>query len=135
MREKAKAEAEALRALARVEAIHVPIRVYDECEHDADHGCEPVEVYDYMASYSPYENVGGTYPPILATTSLNDTRVLYVEPAKWIARLKEVADGGPFLFKCEMSAGHGGVSGRYAKWKETAFEYAWLLKQAGAADK
>lgn len=93
------------------------------------------EVYDYMASYSPYENVGGTYPPILATTSLNDTRVLYVEPAKWIARLKEVADGGPFLLKCEMSAGHGGVSGRYAKWKETAFEYAWLLKQAGAADK
>lgn len=96
------------------------------------------EVYDYMASYSPYENVEPKkYPPILAVTSLNDTRVLYVEPAKWIAKLREVAGGiegsGPFLLKTEMSAGHGGVSGRYAKWRETAFQYAWLLRAAGAA--
>ncbi|MDY0113913.1 MAG: prolyl oligopeptidase family serine peptidase, partial [Corynebacterium sp.] len=96
------------------------------------------EVYDYMASYAPYENVEAKkYPPILAVTSLNDTRVLYVEPAKWIAKLREVAGGvegnGPFLLKTEMSAGHGGVSGRYAKWRETAFQYAWLLRAAGAA--
>ena len=91
------------------------------------------EVYDYMASYAPYENIEAKqYPPILAITSLNDTRVLYVEPAKWIAKLREIATGGPFLLKTEMSAGHGGVSGRYAKWKETAFELAWILETAGA---
>lgn len=89
------------------------------------------EVYEYMASYSPYENVAAVdYPNILAVTSLNDTRVLYVEPAKWIARLRDTATGGRFLLKTEMSAGHGGVSGRYAKWRETAFEYAWIINQA-----
>ncbi|WP_080796652.1 S9 family peptidase [Corynebacterium pacaense] len=88
-------------------------------------------VYDYMASYSPYENVKPErYPNILAVTSLNDTRVLYVEPAKWIARLRATATGGQFLLKTEMVAGHGGVSGRYEKWRETAFEYAWLVDQA-----
>ncbi|GAB3594195.1 Protease 2 [Corynebacterium faecale] len=89
------------------------------------------EVYDYMASYAPYENVEAKrYPNILAVTSLNDTRVLYVEPAKWIARLRATATGGEFLLKTEMSAGHGGVSGRYEKWRQTAFEYAWLVNQA-----
>lgn len=92
------------------------------------------EVYDYMKSYSPYENVGDgmKYPPILAITSLNDTRVLYVEPAKWVARLRE-AGASDVLLKTEMSAGHGGVSGRYEKWKEVAFEYAWVLDRAGLA--
>ncbi|WP_111721516.1 S9 family peptidase [Homoserinimonas sp. OAct 916] len=92
------------------------------------------EVYRYMKSYSPYENVRSDveYPPILAVTSLNDTRVLYVEPAKWVARLREV--GAPALLKTEMSAGHGGVSGRYERWKEIAFEYAWLLETAGVTD-
>lgn len=89
------------------------------------------EVYDYMASYAPYENVEAkNYPNILAVTSLNDTRVLYVEPAKWIARLRATATGGQFLLKTEMSAGHGGVSGRYEKWRQTAFEYAWIVNQA-----
>ncbi|PPI10327.1 oligopeptidase B, partial [Rathayibacter sp. AY1D2] len=85
------------------------------------------EVYAYMKSYSPYENVreGVQYPRILATTSLNDTRVLYVEPAKWVARLREV--GAPALLRTEMTAGHGGVSGRYERWREIAFEYAWTL--------
>lgn len=88
------------------------------------------EVYDYMASYAPYENVEAkAYPDILAVTSLNDTRVLYVEPAKWIARLRATATGGEFLLKTEMSAGHGGVSGRYARWKQTAFEYAWAVNK------
>ncbi len=91
------------------------------------------EVYDYMASYAPYENVTAQdYPDILAITSLNDTRVLYVEPAKWIAALRATATGGEFLLKTEMSAGHGGVSGRYARWRQTAFEYAWTLRAAGA---
>ncbi|MBB6391478.1 S9 family peptidase [Microbacterium thalassium] len=95
--------------------------------HDAD-------VYAYMKSYSPYENVRAdvAYPRILAVTSLNDTRVLYVEPAKWVARLREV--GADALLKCEMVAGHGGVSGRYNAWRERAFELAWLLDVLGVAD-
>lgn len=91
------------------------------------------EVYEYMRSYTPYENVRAdvSYPHILATTSLNDTRVLYVEPAKWVAKLREV--GAPALLKTEMSAGHGGVSGRYEAWRERAFELAWILSTAGVA--
>ncbi|GAB2641411.1 S9 family peptidase [Gordonia jinhuaensis] len=93
------------------------------------------EVYEYMKSYSPYENVDElSYPAILAETSLNDTRVLYTEAAKWVARLQEKTVGdAPIMLKTEMSAGHGGVSGRYKQWEETAFEYAWLLRQSGAA--
>ncbi|AWB82598.1 oligopeptidase B [Corynebacterium yudongzhengii] len=89
------------------------------------------EVYDYMASYAAYDNVvAQDYPDILAVTSLNDTRVLYVEPAKWLAKLREFATGGEILLQTEMSAGHGGVSGRYDKWRQTAFEYAWLVHKA-----
>lgn len=96
--------------------------------HDAD-------VYAYMKSYTPYENVrdGVRYPRILAVTSLNDTRVLYVEPAKWVARLRE-AGAGDVLLKCEMVAGHGGVSGRYNSWRERAFELAWLLDVVGLSE-
>ncbi|MGW5453390.1 S9 family peptidase [Nocardia sp. NPDC003979] len=95
------------------------------------------DVYEYMKSYSPYENVEAKdYPPILAITSLNDTRVLYVEPAKWVAKLRATKTGdSEVLLKTEMSAGHGGVSGRYEKWKEVAFEYAWVLDTVGLADK
>jgi oligopeptidase B len=70
------------------------------------------------------------YPAILATTSLNDTRVFYVEPAKWIAAVRYVATNSAqrrILLKTEMVAGHGGVSGRYKSWHELAFEYAWLI--------
>ncbi|WOF22055.1 S9 family peptidase [Microbacterium betulae] len=95
--------------------------------HDAD-------VYAYMKSYTPYENVreGVAYPRILATTSLNDTRVFYVEPAKWVARLREA--GADALLKCEMVAGHGGVSGRYNAWHDRAFQLAWLLEAVGLAE-
>lgn len=90
------------------------------------------EVYAYMKSYSPYENVEAKhYPAILAMTSLNDTRVYYVEPAKWVAALRHTkADGNPVLLKTQMAAGHGGVSGRYRAWKEAAYQYAWLLAAA-----
>jgi oligopeptidase B len=92
------------------------------------------QVYAYMKSYTPYENVTGqTYPPILALTSLNDTRVLYREPAKWIARLQAAGHGGPFLLKTEMVAGHGGRSGRYDKWHEEALVLAWIVTTASAA--
>ncbi|MFI8773579.1 S9 family peptidase [Gordonia sp. NPDC062954] len=92
------------------------------------------DVYAYMRSYSPYENVEAKpYPPILALTSLNDTRVLFTEAAKWVARLQELStSGNPILLKTEMSAGHGGVSGRYKQWEEVAFELAWILQQTGA---
>ncbi|MFC4536299.1 S9 family peptidase [Sphaerisporangium dianthi] len=89
------------------------------------------DVYDYMKSYTPYENVDDrVYPPILALTSLNDTRVLYHEPAKWIARLRSTARGGPFLLKTEMGAGHGGRSGRYDAWREEAFTLSWIIDRA-----
>lgn len=90
------------------------------------------DVYFYVKSYSPYENVAPKrYPAILAMTSLHDTRVYYVEPAKWVAALRHAkTDGNPVLLKTQMSAGHGGISGRYERWKEIAFQYAWLLAAA-----
>jgi len=92
------------------------------------------EVYAYMKSYTPYENIEDRrYPPIYAITSINDTRVLYVEPAKWIARLRDIVeDSTQIIFKCEMSAGHGGASGRYDAWRETADYYAWIVDRSGA---
>jgi len=89
--------------------------------------------YELIASYAPYDNVADLpYPPILAETSLNDTRVLYVEPAKWVARLRDTASNpDDFLLKTEMSAGHGGVSGRYNAWRDRAFSYAWVLDRVG----
>lgn len=97
---------------------------------------DDAEVYAYMKSYTPYENVEAKeYPPILAMTSLNDTRVYYVEPAKWVAALRHTkADANPVLLKTQMTAGHGGISGRYERWKEVAFQYAWLLTTAGVDD-
>jgi len=95
---------------------------------------EDAEVYAYMKSYAPYENVGPhAYPAILAVTSLHDTRVLYVEPAKWVARLRATArTDAQILLKTEMHAGHGGVSGRYASWRERAWELAWMIDIARA---
>jgi oligopeptidase B len=93
------------------------------------------EVYAYMKGYSPYENVTAQrYPAILAETSLHDTRVLYVEPAKWVARLRAaVPDSRDILLRTKMSAGHGGVSGRHNAWHERAFGVAWLLDRLGRA--
>jgi len=86
-------------------------------------------VYAYIKSYSPFENITAEhpYPPILAATSLNDTRVLFTEPAKWIAKLQASASGGPFLLKTEMIAGHSGRSGRYDAWQEEAMILAWMV--------
>jgi oligopeptidase B len=94
------------------------------------------DVYRYMKSYTPYENIAAVeYPAILATTSLNDTRVYFVEPAKWVARLRETVTSDPvkrpILFKIEMVAGHGGKSGRYDAWKQYAWELAFLMDQVG----
>lgn len=93
---------------------------------------ESAEAYAYIKAYAPYENVAPTtYPAILAMGSLNDTRVLYHEPAKWVARLRAVAPASDVLLKTEMGAGHGGPSGRYDAWREEAFINAWILTLVG----
>jgi oligopeptidase B len=96
---------------------------------------EDAAVYEYMKSYSPYENVSAQeYPRILAITSLNDTRVFFVEPAKWVAKLRATAAGNvDVLLKTEMEAGHGGRSGRYDAWRELAFTLSWELDTLGLA--
>ena len=90
--------------------------------------------YEYMKSYSPYDNVTAQdYPDLLVTAGLNDPRVHYWEPAKWTARLRDTSTGdGMLIMKTNMGAGHGGASGRYGRLHEIAFEYAFLLDQLGA---
>lgn len=94
------------------------------------------DVYEYMKSYTPYENVRPVaYPKIAAVTSFNDTRVLYVEPAKWVQELREVSTGSePIVLKIEMDGGHGGASGRYEGWKTRAWDYAFLASAIGAVE-
>jgi oligopeptidase B len=89
--------------------------------------------YDYILSYSPYDNVEATsYPNLLVVTSLHDSQVQYWEPAKWVAKLRAAkTDDNVLLLRTYMEAGHGGVSGRYRQYRETAFEYAFLLDLAG----
>ncbi|MFL5340300.1 MAG: S9 family peptidase, partial [Gemmataceae bacterium] len=93
--------------------------------------------YDYMKTYCPYTNLAAKdYPSILVMTSLNDSQVMYWEPAKYVAKLRTLkTDQNPLLFKCNMAAGHGGASGRYDALKETAFMYAFLLNQLGVQEK
>lgn len=99
-------------------------------------------VYGYMRAYTPYENVAsarerselfGTphFPRIFITTSMNDTRVLYVEPLKWLSRLQEAEVGADAFARIETEAGHGGVSGRYKAWKQVSLENAWCLAAMG----
>ena len=90
---------------------------------------EDTKAYDYIASYSPYDNIEAKpYPPVLATGGLSDPRVTYWEPMKWIARLRDRSTSGePMLLKINMEAGHGGASGRFDHLKETAFDYAFAL--------
>jgi oligopeptidase B len=89
--------------------------------------------YDYMLSYSPYDNVKAqAYPALLVTTGLHDSQVQYFEPAKWVARLRAIkTDRNALLFKVDMAAGHGGKSGRFEKIRETAEAYAFLLHELG----
>jgi len=92
------------------------------------------EAYDYMKTYSPYDNLEKrAYPAILVTTSFNDSQVMYWEPAKYVARMRAVkTNDTPLLLKIKMEpAGHGGASGRYDRMKDQAFEYAWLLTEVG----
>jgi len=89
--------------------------------------------FEYMLSYSPYDNVAAqAYPNLLVTTGLHDSQVQYFEPAKWVAKLRELrTDDNRLLMRVNMEAGHGGASGRYARYEETAEEYAFLIDLAG----
>jgi oligopeptidase B len=92
--------------------------------------------YDYMRSYSPYDNIERkNYPAMLVTTGLNDSQVMYWEPAKYVAKLRAYkTDGNRLLLKINMGAGHGGASGRYNALRETSFQYAWMLSQWGIVE-
>jgi oligopeptidase B len=91
--------------------------------------------YEYMLSYSPYDNVAARdYPAMLVTTGLWDSQVQYFEPAKWVARLRRLkTDDNPLLLRTNMDAGHGGKSGRYRRYREVAEEYAFAIDLAGLA--
>ncbi|HME62137.1 MAG TPA: S9 family peptidase [Candidatus Binatia bacterium] len=93
------------------------------------------QFYDYMLSYSPYDNVERkAYPAMLITGGLHDSQVQYWEPAKWAAKLREFkTDSNRILLKTNMDAGHGGASGRFRRHRETAFSYVFLLDLAGIA--
>ena len=91
------------------------------------------QYYDYMMTYSPYDNVTARdYPNLLITAGLNDPRVQYWEPAKWTAKLRAMkTDDNLLILKTNMGAGHGGASGRYDRLKQTAFQYAFMLDMVG----
>jgi oligopeptidase B len=92
--------------------------------------------YEYMKSYSPYDNVTAqSYPRMLITGGLDDGRVAYWEPAKWTARLRATkTDDHPLLLKMHLAGGHGGPSGRYSRLREMAFKYAFLLESLANGD-
>lgn len=93
------------------------------------------DAYEYIKSYSPYDNVEKqVYPAILATTGFHDSQVQYWEPAKWVAKLRDHQQGdSPILLFIDMDTGHGGASGRFERYKDTAMEYAFLLDLIGKA--
>ncbi len=106
------------------ESIPLTTGEYDEWGNPNDK-----EYYEYMKSYSPYDNITEKcYPNILVTTGLHDSQVQYWEPAKWVAKLRDLKkDNNVLIFKTDMTSGHGGASGRFESLKEEALEYAFLL--------
>ncbi len=126
-------------AVAAVPFVDVITTMLDESiplttfEYDEWGNPNEKEYYDYMKSYSPYDNVEAKeYPALLITTGLHDSQVQYWEPAKWVAKMREMrTDDEPLLLHTNMDAGHGGQSGRFRRFKETALEYAFFLDLAG----
>ena len=110
------------------ESIPLTTTEYDEWGNPTDK-----KFYDYILSYSPYDNVRDqNYPNILATTGFQDSQVQYWEPAKWVAKLRATKTGKNLvLLETEFEAGHAGVSGRYKKYRDIAFKYAFMLDLAG----
>jgi oligopeptidase B len=125
-------------AIAAVPFVDVVTTMLDETiplttgEYDEWGNPNHEEYYHYMKEYSPYDNVEAKdYPPLLITTGLHDSQVQYWEPAKWCARLRELkTDKNPLFMYINMDSGHGGASGRFEAFKETAMEYAFLLDLA-----
>jgi oligopeptidase B len=112
------------------ESLPLTVNEYEEWGNPSDPG-----FYDYMKGYSPYDNVkAADYPALLVTAGLNDPRVSYWEPAKWVAKLRAMARGDrPILLKTQMGAGHAGPSGRYEGWREEAFVTAFVLSEIDSA--
>jgi oligopeptidase B len=112
------------------ESIPLTTGEYDEWGNPNDE-----TYYNYIKSYSPYDNIEAKdYPSMLITTGYHDSQVQYFEPAKYVAKLRELkTDDNPLLFHINMDAGHGGQSGRFRRFKETAMEYAFFLDLAGKA--
>lgn len=94
------------------------------------------EYYDYMMSYSPYDNVAAKdYPNLLVTTGYWDSQVQYWEPAKWVAKLRDYKTGDNLLLlDCDMKSGHGGASGRFERYKRTALYYSFMLDLEGITE-
>jgi oligopeptidase B len=113
------------------ESIPLTTNEYDEWGNPSEE-----QYYEYMLSYSPYDNVSKkTYPAMLVTTGLWDSQVQYFEPAKWVAKLRALkADENRLLLHVEMEAGHGGKSGRYQRYREIAMEYAFILDELGVRE-
>ncbi|MGD8727159.1 MAG: S9 family peptidase [Gemmatimonadales bacterium] len=126
-------------AVTRVPFVDVVTTMLDETiplttfEYDEWGNPNEKEYYDYMLSYSPYDNVEAKdYPHLLVTTGLHDSQVQYWEPAKWVAKLRAMkTDSNRLLLKTNMEAGHGGASARDQRYRETAFKYAFYLDLAG----
>jgi oligopeptidase B len=126
-------------AIAQVPFVDVVTTMLDESiplttsEYDEWGNPNVKEYYDYMLSYSPYDNVQAkAYPNMLVTTGLHDSQVQYYEPAKWVAKLRAMKTDQNLLFlRTNMEAGHGGASGRYRRYREIAQEYAFLLQLIG----
>jgi oligopeptidase B len=110
------------------ESLPLTVIEWEEWGNPNDRG-----LYESMKAYSPYDNVEPkNYPPMLVTAGLHDSRVAYWEPAKWVAKLRATkTDSNPLLLRTRMAAGHGGPSGRYERWREEAFVYAFLLDALG----
>jgi oligopeptidase B len=104
-------------------------------EYDEWGNPEQREYYDYMLSYSPYDNLSKqAYPAMFIGTGLWDSQVQYWEPAKYVARLRDLDTGdGPIVFRTNMDAGHGGKSGRFRRYRELAEMYAFALDRLGVA--
>ncbi len=126
-------------AIAAVPFVDVVTTMLDESiplttsEYDEWGNPNNKDSYEYMLSYSPYDNVTTkNYPHLLVTTGLHDSQVQYFEPAKWVAKLRDKkTDNNRLMLKTDMEAGHGGKSGRYKRYTDTAFNYAFLLDLAG----
>lgn len=126
-------------AIAAVPFVDVVTTMLDESiplttgEYDEWGNPNIKEYYDYMLSYSPYDNVKAMdYPSLLVTTGLHDSQVQYWEPAKWVAKLRDMkTNDEPLLLWVNMDYGHGGASGRFQRYKEVALEYAFMIDQAG----